>query len=220
MQVLKRDSLKLGGFAGLTEHRMVTDSRAFGGRKAPGTWEGIGNFIYLADARFQPFGETGMHGHREIDVISVVLEGRIEHGGSMGQGQYLHAGDVQVQRAGDIGFSHNEVNPDSSENRMLQLWVLPEKPNQPEDYEVITPKAGVVTPIYGGANSALPTETTIVVHRPQAGEKVQIDKDSLLYICDGLVTDGESGFVDGDLIRTDQLTLTAKEPSFVIVVSA
>ncbi len=73
MDILHRDDLPRGGFAGLREHRLVMDPSAFGTRADPGTWAGIGKFIYLADARFLPKGETGMHGHKEVDVISVMV---------------------------------------------------------------------------------------------------------------------------------------------------
>ena len=93
MQILSRDSLPLGGFAGLLEHRVVTDSRVFGKHKSPVTAEGLGNFVYLADAQFNPKGETGMHPHKEIDVISVMIEGRVSHAGSLEHGKSLEAGD-------------------------------------------------------------------------------------------------------------------------------
>lgn len=108
MEILSRDDLPLGGFAGLTEHRLITDSRVFGHYKPSYTSEGIGNLVYLADARFAPYGETTMHPHKEIDVISVMVEGRVMHEGSLEHGNHLQAGDVQVQRAGGEGFSHNE----------------------------------------------------------------------------------------------------------------
>ena len=125
IEILHRDDLKKGGFAGVREYRVVMDSRAFGDRVNPDTWPGIGNFVYLADAQIIPGGETGMHPHHEVDVISCMLEGRISHGGSLEHGMELSGYDVQVQRAGGDGFSHNESNPDDTENHFLQLWVLP-----------------------------------------------------------------------------------------------
>ena len=89
MQVLSKKSLPLGGFAGLTEHRLVTDRRVFGGRKAPNTFDGLGNFVYLADAQFNARGETHMHSHKEIDVISIMVAGRVSHEGSLELGQSL-----------------------------------------------------------------------------------------------------------------------------------
>ena len=71
MQILKRDTLPLGGFAGLKEHRLVTDRRFFR-QTAPGAWEGIGNFVYLADARYNPRGETGLH--PKPDVLASVFQ--------------------------------------------------------------------------------------------------------------------------------------------------
>ena len=78
MDILHRDTLTEGGFAGLKEHRLIKDSLAFGAdSNNDGSWPGLGNFVYLADARFMPHGETRMHKHMEIDVISVMVEGNI-----------------------------------------------------------------------------------------------------------------------------------------------
>jgi len=84
LQILHRDDLKLGGFAGIREHRLVVDPQVFG-NNASGAWPGIGNFVYLADAKFIPNGETHLHNHKEIDVISVIIEGRIAHEGTIGR---------------------------------------------------------------------------------------------------------------------------------------
>ena len=58
MEILSRDTLALGGFAGLTERWLVTDERCFGKRKQAEVFNGIGNFVYLADEKFNPKGET------------------------------------------------------------------------------------------------------------------------------------------------------------------
>ena len=125
METLKREDLRLGGFAGLIEHQMVMDPQLFGSAAArSGAWPGLGSFVYLADARFNPHGQTYLHPHREIDVISVMVEGRIKHEGSLEHGQELSAFDVQVQRAGGEGFEHNEVNPDASITRAFLTAVI------------------------------------------------------------------------------------------------
>ena len=79
MQILSRDSLKLTGFAGIKEHRIVTDSRLFGTRRNPQSSKGLGMLVYIADAQYDSKGESGMHPHSEIDVISVIIEGRVNH---------------------------------------------------------------------------------------------------------------------------------------------
>jgi hypothetical protein len=77
MEILKRDSLKEDGFAGLKEHRLIKDPRLFGLQgNNDGSWPGLGNFVYLADARFMPNGETHMHSHHELDVISLMVDGK------------------------------------------------------------------------------------------------------------------------------------------------
>ena len=124
IEILHRDDLPLGGFAGLKEHRLVMSPELFGTHINPGTWPGIAGFVYLADARFDPNGETRMHGHKEIDVISIMIEGRIDHQGSLETGQGLEASHVQIQRAGGEGFSHNEINPDNTRNRIDRKSVV------------------------------------------------------------------------------------------------
>ena len=221
MEILHRDNLRLGGFAGLREHRLVMDQRRFGERADPGTWSGLGNFVYLADARFLPKGETKMHSHREIDVISVMVEGRIAHEGSMEHGQEMGSTDAQSQRAGGEGFSHNEVNPDETENRMIQLWVLPERAGDPASYKFYQPKPGEVTRIYGGSvgqNETHDSHTFIDVGLLKAGQNESISGPFVAYLTRG------SGFVngervaDGDLVRGENLVFDATEDTQLIVV--
>ena len=221
MEILHRDDLSLGGFAGLREHRLVMGSKVYGDRREPGTWEGIGNFVYLADARFLPRGETRLHSHREIDVISVMVEGRIVHEGSLEQGQEMNGTDVQVQRAGAEGFSHNEVNPDDTENRMIQLWVLPERSGDPASYKFYQPKLGGMTRVYGGStdqDEAFDSHTVIDVGLLEAGQNASVSGPFLAYVTRG------SGFVnrtpvnDGDLIRGEDLTFDVTDGAQIIVV--
>jgi redox-sensitive bicupin YhaK (pirin superfamily) len=226
MQILSKKSLPLGGFAGLTEHRLVMDRRVFGSNKSNNTFDGIGNFVYLADARFNPHGETRMHPHKEIDVISIMVEGRVSHEGSLEHGQSLNAGDAQVQRAGGEGFSHNEINPDNSKNRMLQLWVLPEKSGQTAGYKHYPLMPNASTRIYGGEHNQKDTfasKTNIDVVRLSAGESINFDHETLLYISKGLakISDQKSTFnaEDGDLIRSYKTEITCVNSAEIIVVS-
>ena len=231
MQVLSRKSLPLGGFAGLTEHRLVTDRRVFGTRKSPNTFDGIGNFVYLADAQFNPHGETHMHSHKEIDVISIMMNGRVSHEGSLEHGQSLNASEVQVQRAGGEGFSHNEINPDNTKNRMLQLWVLPEVAGQPAGYKHYQlPKTGV-TRIYGsekdsgqkGQTKTFTSKTTIDVVRLTMGESIAFEEEILSYVSKGTAkfSDENNNFSaeDGDLIRSYKTDITATSAVEIIIVS-
>ena len=221
MQVLHRDDLERGGFAGLREHRLVMDPKVFAGRANPGTWPGIGNFVYLADARYMPNGETGMHDHKEIDVISVMVEGRIAHGGSLEHGQELSGQNVQVQRAGGEGFSHNEVNPDDQENRMIQLWVLPEEPGQPAGYKFYEPTPGQVTQIYGGPgdqDQTYPAETAIDVSLLESGQAISVPGTYLAYVVTGGGDANGQTLRDGDLVRGEGFSFRASEDTQLITV--
>ncbi len=222
VSILHRDDLPMGGFAGLKEHRLVMDSKAFGQRANPGTWSGIGNFVYLADARFNSKGETTLHSHKEVDVISVMVSGQIAHEGSLAHGQGLKAYDVQVQRAGGEGFSHNEINPDNTENRMIQLWVLPEKAAEPAGDKLYKAKWGSVTRVYGGSpdqNETFAGNTIIAVALLNAGQRIEFRGPLMAYITIGKgITNDAVIITEGDLIRGDHLDITVEKETQIIVI--
>ncbi len=225
MQILSRDSLALGGFAGIQETRLVTDSRVFGERKQPQTSEGLGSFVYLADAQYQPNGESGMHPHSEIDVISIIIDGRVSHEGSMEHGKDLVAGDVQVQRAGGEGFSHNEINPDDSKNRMLQVWALPEVKGQSASYKFYQPRLDGVTRIYGGNNSQTDTfdsQTVIEIAHLKTGDRLPLAGEQLNYIISGAAEFNEDSELhnaqEGDLIRSTDVKIFATKNLHMLII--
>ena len=221
IKILHRDDLPLGGFAGLKEHRLVMNPQLFGPHVNPGTWSGIADFVYLADARFNPNGETRLHDHKEIDVISVMVEGRIDHQGSLETGQGLEAGDVQVQRAGGEGFSHNEINPDDTINRMLQLWVLPEQVGEKASYHLYKPPRGKVTRIYGGNNDqtgTLVSHTVIEIGPLNPAQSYVLEKPFLAYLAVGKATANNTEIQEGDLFKDEQLSFTAETAVQLIVI--
>ena len=200
---------------------MVMDRRVFEGRANAGTWEGIGNFVYLADARFMPHGETGLHSHKEIDVLSVMVEGRIAHEGSLKHGQSMDGCDIQAQRAGGEGFSHNEINPDDTGNRLIQIWVLPERAGEPAGYKIYRPKDTKMTRVYGGSIDQKDTfdgHTLIDVGHLSAGENVAVDGPFLAYVTRGSGHINGETVRDGDLVRGENLEFKAVEPTQLIVV--
>jgi len=209
MDILQRDSLPRGGFAGLEETRLIVDSKVGGDSN---TWNGLGNFVYLADARYLPKGETHMHPHREIDVITIMLEGRLIHEGSMEDGQSMTAGQVQVQRAGGEGFSHNEVNPDDTRTRLLQIWALPETAGECSAYKFYDLEKNQLTRIYGGQKSQAETfdsHTVIEVGLLQRNATVNKKGKFQAYITNGEAELNGRAVKDGDLIEGEDINLTA-----------
>ena len=212
--------MRRGGFAGLRETRLVMSPRIFRGQQEAGTSPGIGRFVYLADASFLPHGDTRMHSHREIDVISIMVTGRIVHEGTLEDGQELVTDSIQVQRAGEEGFSHNEINPDDAKNRMIQIWVLPESQGEPAAYKVFQAEANGRTRVYGGPaedDNTFAARTVIDVAHLKAGESLKQPGRSLAYVTVGAGSSDDETLREGDLVDTRDFKFKALSDSKLIL---
>ena len=77
----------------------------------------------------------GMHPHKDMEILTWILDGAIEHRDSMGTGAVIRPGELQHMTAGS-GVMHSEFNPSPKDStHLLQIWIVPEKKNLKPEYE-------------------------------------------------------------------------------------
>jgi hypothetical protein len=190
----------------------------FGGHHRPGD-DGHGLLLVNNDDIVAPGAGFGEHGHRDMEIVTWVLSGRLEHRDSTGTHDVIYPGLAQRMSAGR-GIRHSEMNGSDSEPvHFVQMWVLPDTGGVEPGYEqrdvseALT--SGALVPIasgkgHQGAVSIHQRDAVLWGGRLQAGTTVDIPTDQHVHV---FVATGAGQLGDGtDLQAGDGVRVTGVQP--------
>jgi len=160
---------------------------------------GFGNLRVINEDRVAAGAGFGTHGHRDMEIISYVLDGELAHKDSMGNVKGIPPGDVQRMSAG-TGVQHSEFNHADRQTHFLQIWIEPNKRGIPPSYEQ-----------KGFATSEKRGQLRLVASPDGARGSVLINADAALYA--GLFDGAESATVAIDPQRKAYVHLVRGEAS-------
>ena len=172
------------------------------------------------------------HGHRDMEIITYILEGALQHEDSMGNGSIIRPGDVQRMTAG-TGVRHSEKNPSASESvHLLQIWILPDTVGLEPGYEQKAfsedERRGQLRLIASndGRNGSVTVHQDVSVFASilGAGDSVKYDMDQTRYgwiqVARGAISVNGQRAAQGDgavVMGESSLEIVADEPAEILL---
>ena len=194
-------------------------------------WMGYRSLRVINDDLVMPGMGFGTHPHRDMEIISYVLSGAIEHKDSMGNGRVIRAGEFQYMAAGS-GVQHSEFNPSKTEPlRLLQIWIQPDakgvKPRYAEKNYSAAPtgKLNLVASKSGRDGSiAIHQDADLSFAKLDAGQKVSQPlakgRHAWIHVAEGEVELNGTKLSGGDAVGVSDenaLEISANKPSQVLL---
>jgi quercetin 2,3-dioxygenase len=194
-------------------------------------WMGFRTLRVINDDLVMPGMGFGTHPHRDMEIITYVLSGQLQHKDSMGNGRIISPGELQYMSAGS-GVQHSEFNPSKTEAaHFLQIWIMPDakgvKPRYAEKSlrDAPTGKFHLVTSKSGRDGSiAIHQDADLWLAKLDAGQQVAHSlangRNAWLHVAEGEVTLNGKTLSGGDAAAVTSeatLQLAATKPSQVLL---
>lgn len=186
---------------------------------------GFGPLRVINEDVIDPGKGFGSHPHRDMEIITYIIEGALEHKDSMGTGEVIRKGELQRMSAG-TGVVHSEFNHSSTEPvHLLQIWIRPEKSGIQPGYEQKQIALGDNTwKVLAGPEVA---ESSLRIHqnvlllgaRIGAGQALSVPSECWIQVIKGRAQIGELEIQSGDGVAVSNelgLKLTAAEETEVL----
>ena len=168
----------------------------------------------INDDKVAPGGGFPTHPHRDMEILTCVLSGALEHRDSMGNGEVIRAGEWQAMTAG-TGITHSEFNPSLAQPvHLLQIWLFPDRRGRTPGYQqkVFTDadtrgKWALVASPDGAAGSLVMHQDARVYQTKLAGESVRHElkagRAAFVHVATGRATINGVELVAGDAVAVE-----------------
>jgi redox-sensitive bicupin YhaK (pirin superfamily) len=174
------------------------------------------------DDVIQPGQGFGMHPHRDMEIVTYVLDGELEHRDNQGNTGVIHPGEVQLMSAG-TGIVHSEYNHSKEHPvHLLQIWIMSRtkglKPRWEQRRFTPEDRRGILLPVVSAGDIpgtlSIDQDATIYVSALRGGQTVahksRVGRKAYLFVIEGRLT------VNGDTLKAGDQARIADDPEFTL----